>query len=129
MKHRTLLTVTSLVAILLFTFHFADDIVRGLEQGDLFDYTGILIVAAWLYATLALNERRAGLAVMLLFSLGAAAVPALHMGGAGMVGGRIAGTSGMLFWAWTLIALGATGLVSAALAARGLWKLRATRAA
>ncbi|MDQ3169170.1 MAG: hypothetical protein M3Q55_03390 [Acidobacteriota bacterium] len=77
-----------------------------------------------MYATLALAERRVGLAVMLLFSLGAASVPALHMSGAGMVGGRIAGSSDMLFWAWTLIALGATGLVSAVLAARGLWRSR-----
>jgi hypothetical protein len=124
MKRDVTLTAISLLAIVLFTFHFADDIARGIEQGDLFDYTGILIIAAWLYATLVLAERRAGLAVMLLFSLGAAAVPALHMGGAGMMGGRIAGSSGTLFWAWTLIALGATGLVSAGLSARALWRLR-----
>ena len=61
---------------------------------------------------------------MLLFSMGAAAVPLLHMTGAGMVGGRIAGTSGMFFSAWTLIALGASGLVSAALSARELLRPR-----
>lgn len=129
MKRNATLTVTSLAAIVLFSFHFADDIVRGIEQGDVFDYTGILIIAAWLYAVLVLAERRAGLAVILLFSLGAAAVPVLHMSGTGMVGGRIAGTSGMLFWAWTLIALGATGLVSAVLAGRELLRSRPGAAA
>jgi len=29
MKHSVMLTITSLLSILLFTFHFADDIVRG----------------------------------------------------------------------------------------------------
>ena len=125
MKHHATLTVISLLTILLFTFHFADDIARGIEQGDVFDYTGVLIIAAWLYATLALSGRRAGVALMLLFSVGAAIVPLLHMGGSGMVGGRIAGTTGMFFWAWTLIALGATGLGSAALSARELVRPRA----
>lgn len=112
--------VMSLLPILFFSFHFADDIVRGIEDGDLFDYTGILIIAVWLYAVVALSERRVGLALMLLLSLGAAAVPALHMAGTGMVGGRIAGTSGMFFWAWTMIAMGATGLVASALTAQRL---------
>lgn len=124
MKRNVTLTVTSLLSNLFFTFHFADDIVRGFEQGDVSDYTGVLLVAAWLYTTLMLAERRWGLAIMLLFSIGAAGVPALHMSGAGIVGGRIAGSSGMFFWVWTLIGLGATGLVSAVLSARGLWSLR-----
>lgn len=123
MKTTRLLTITSLISIVLFTLHFAEDIVRGIEKGDLGDYTGILLVTAWLYTTLMLAERRAGLAILLLFSIGAAAVPALHMSGAGMVGGRIAGTSGMFLWTWTLIAMGVTGLLSAILAAGALLTL------
>lgn len=122
MKHHVTLTITSLLSILFFTLHFADDIVRGFEEGNLFDYTGVLLVAIWLYATLVLAERRAGLVVILLFSLGAAAVPLLHMRGAGLAGGRIAGSSGVFFWVWTIIGLGATGLVSTVLAAGALWR-------
>ncbi len=124
MKQTVRLTITSLLSILLFTFHFADDIVRGFEEGNLVDYTGVLIVALWLYATLVLAERRSGLVIILLFSIGAAGVPALHMSGAGLAGGRIAGSSGVFFWVWTLIALGATGIVSAVLSMHGLWSLR-----
>lgn len=40
MRRNITLTVMSLLSILLFTFHFADDIVRGMEKGDLFNYAG-----------------------------------------------------------------------------------------
>jgi len=46
------------------------------------------------------------------------------MRGAGLVGGRVAGSSGMFFWVWTLIAAGITGLFSIVLSVRGLWGLR-----
>ena len=128
MKDRVTLTITSLLSILLFTFHFADDIVRGIEKGDISDYTGVLIVAVWLFATLVLAERRSGLIIILLFSVGAAAMPLVHMRGAGLVGGRIANSSGVFFWVWTLIALGTTGLVSIVLAARELWAVQRARA-
>ncbi|MBA2259847.1 MAG: hypothetical protein H0W18_13200 [Acidobacteria bacterium] len=124
MKRNVTLIITSLLSILLFSFHFADDIVRGIEEGDLFDFTGVLILAAWLYATLVLAERRSGLVIILLFSIGAAGIPLIHMRGAGLVGGAIANSSGVFFWVWTLIALGATGIVSVILAAQGLWSLR-----
>jgi len=127
MKHDVTLTITSLLSIVLFTFHFADDIVRGMEEGNLFDYTGVLIVALWLYATLVLAQRRSGLVIILLFSIGAAGIPLIHMRGAGLVGGDIATSSGVFFWVWTLIALGTTGLVSAVLSARELWSLHRSR--
>jgi hypothetical protein len=129
MQTRATLRITSLVAILLFSLHFADDIARGIEAGDLFDYVGILIIAVWLYATLVLTGTRSGLAIILVMSAGAAGVPAIHMTGAGMAGGRIANTSGVFFWVWTLIALGATGIVCAVLAANELWRLRRGAAA
>lgn len=124
MKPNVVLTVTSLVSILLFTVHLADDIVRGFERGGPEMYVGMLIAVAWLYATLVLAERRWGLIVLLLLSIGGAAVPYIHMGGAGLVGGRVANTSGMFVWAWTLLALGVTAMFSAILSARGLWSLR-----
>ena len=128
MKDSLTLTITSLLSILLFTFHFADDIVRGIEKGDISDYTGVLIVAVWLFATLVLAQRRSGLIIILLFSVGAAAMPLIHMRGAGLVGGRIANSSGVFLWVWTLITLGTTGLVSVALAARELLAVQRARA-
>ena len=35
MKHSVMLTIASLLSILFFTFHLADDIVRGFEPGGL----------------------------------------------------------------------------------------------
>jgi hypothetical protein len=127
MKHAVTLTITSLLSIVFFTFHFADDIVRGIEEGNLSDYTGVLIVAVWLYAALGLAAQRSGLVILLLFSIGAAGIPAVHMRGAGLVGGRIANSDGVFFWVWTLIALGVTGIVSAVLSAQGLWSLQRIR--
>jgi hypothetical protein len=123
-KHNVTLTITSLLSLLFLTFHLADDMVRGFESGKLENYPGILIAAVWLFGTLVLAERRSGYVIMLLGSILGAGVPILHMRGAGLVGGRIANSRGMFFWAWTLLAIGVTSIVSLILAARGLWSLR-----
>src|SRR5262249_62240718 len=44
-----------------------------------------------------------------------------HMSGAGLVGRRIAHTSGVFFWVWRLIMLGVSSALSGILSARGLW--------
>ena len=121
MNHLVTLTITSLLSILLFAFHLADDIVRGIEKGGVSTFIGVLIMVVWLYATLVLAGRRAGLIVILLGSLGGAAVSVIHMMGPGLAGGRIANSSGMFFWVWTLLALGVTATFSFLLAARALW--------
>jgi len=123
MKHQVALKITSLLSILLFSVHLADDIVRGFEPGNLSNYGGILILAVWLYATLVLAERRSGYVILLLASLMGSGVPVLHMRGAGF-GGKIATSSGGLLFIWTLLALGVTSLFSLVLSARGLWSLR-----
>ncbi len=125
MKHTNTLTVTTLLSILLFSFHWADEISRGMEPGTVSAFWGLLILAVWLCATLVFAERRWGLVVMLLGSLLSSAVPVLHMQGGGIVGGRIAPNSGgAFFWVWTLVALGASGMLSFVLAVRALWGLR-----
>jgi len=124
MKHNITLTITSLLSILLMTFHLSDDVVRGFEPGGFKNVSGVLILAVWLYGTLVLAGRRSGCIIILLGSLLGSVVPLAHMRGAGLVGGRIANSSGMLFWVWTLIALGVTAGVSVILSARGLWSLR-----
>lgn len=124
MNRSVLLTVASLLSILLFTFHVADDIVRGFEEGRVWNLTSILIFVTWLYGTLVLAERRSGYVIVLLGSLLSLAVPILHMTGKGVgVGSSIAGSNGAFFFIWTLIALGVTALFSVILSAGGLWRL------
>ena len=84
----------------------------------------MVILVVWLYGTLVLGERRSGHIIMLLGSIFGLGVLVVHMRGAGLVGGRIAHSSGVSFWVWTLIALGVTSTFSAILSARGLWSLR-----
>ena len=122
MNHKVTLVTTSLLSILLSTIHLTDDIVRGIEPGDRGTFNFVLIATVLLIGTLMLTEHRAGHVIMLIGGLGGAAVAWLHMGGRGLVGGRIAGTSGMFVWVWTLIALGITGMMTAILAALGLWR-------
>jgi hypothetical protein len=126
--HRTL-TIASTLSIVLFSLHWADEIARGLERGTI-DSTwgGFAILFVWLYGTLAIGERRLGLVIMLVGGLLASVVPVLHMQGIGVIGGRIpVGSSGALFWVWTNIALGASGLLSVALAAQALWDFKPRR--
>lgn len=120
MKNNVMLTVASLLSILFFTFHLSDDIVRGFEPGGFKHISGILTLVVWLYGTLVLGERRLGYVIILLGSLLGSLMPLAHMRGAGLVGGRIADSSGIFFWVWTLIALGVTALFSAILSVRGL---------
>ena len=127
MTHRVTLTITSLLSVLLFSLHWADEIRRGLEPGTVSSVGGFFILAVWLCATLVIPGRT-GLVILLLGSILASGVPILHMQGVGLVGGRIAvNSSGALFWVWTNIALGASGMVTFVLAAVALWNQRRVR--
>jgi hypothetical protein len=123
MNRSILLTITSLLSILLMTFHLSDDIVRGFEPGGVRNITGVLILVIWLYGTTVLAERRSGYIIILLGSILGSGVPVIHMIGKGLVGGRIAGSSGIYFWVWTLITLQVTAIFSLVLSACGLWNL------
>jgi hypothetical protein len=123
MKHNVTLTITSLLSILFFAFHWADDIVRGISPGGVSGLGGVLILVVWLYGTLALAERRSGYIISLLGSLFGLGVLVIHMRGVGLVGGKIANSSGIFFWVWTLLALGVTAVFSGILSVRGLWSL------
>jgi hypothetical protein len=125
MKHHVTLTISSLISILLFSLHWADEVARGLEPGTVSAVGGLLILAVWLCATLVLAGRRSGLFLILLGAILASGVPVLHMQGRGLIGGRVAAnSSGALFWVWTNIALGASGMLSFVLSTRALWRLR-----
>ena len=125
MNHKVTLTVTSLLSILLFASHWADEVSRGMEPGTISAVGGVVILVVWLSGTLVLGDRRSGYIISLIGGILGLGVLILHMTGKGMVGGRIAPNStGAFFWVWTLIALGATSTLSAILAAKGIWSLR-----
>ncbi|HET6853888.1 MAG TPA: hypothetical protein VFH46_16415 [Pyrinomonadaceae bacterium] len=124
MKRSAILTITSLLSILLGTFHMSDDIVRGFEKGGVSNLTIVPMCVVWLYGTLVLTGRRSGYIIILLFSLLSSAVPIIHMKGKGVgIGSSIFNSSGGFFFIWTLIALGVTGLFSVVLSVEGLWSL------
>ena len=123
MKRNDILTITSLLSILFFTFHVVDDIVRGFEPGGFKNISPILILVVWLYGTLLLSGRRSGYIIIILASLLATLMPLAHMRGAGFVGGRVANSSGEFFFVWTLIAIGVTAVFSVVLSVQGLWNL------
>ena len=128
MHHRITLRISSLLSILLFSLHWADEVARGLEPGTLAASGGLAILAVWLCGTLVFAESRWGLVIVLLGAILASGVPILHMTGRGLVLGRYgftgnsSGQLGMLFWVWTNIALGASGMLSVVLSVRELWK-------
>jgi hypothetical protein len=123
MKDNRTLVIASVLSLFLSLFHITDDIVRGFERGGPSTFNGVIMAAVWLYGALALNQGRLGHAIMLFFAIGGAGISYVHMRGAGLVGGRIANSSGMYVWVLTLLVLGALSLFSAMLAARGLWIL------
>jgi len=117
MKQHVALTVSSLVAIVLFPIHLGHDIVLGLDsmsRAGTFTFLAIMLVS--LYGTVELSGRRSGYVIMLLLGVLAMAIPVVHN-----VGGPRAASHGF-FFVWTLLALGGSGVFSAVLAARELWR-------
>jgi len=124
-RHNVALTVASLLSVVFITFHMADDIVRGMEDGRPSSLVIVPILVIWLYGTLELSGRRSGYVIILLGSLLGAVVPVVHFKATGGVAaGEIARSSGALFFVWTQIALGVTAVFSVILSLRGLWNLR-----
>jgi hypothetical protein len=121
MKQNVMLTITSLLSILLMTFHLTDDIQGGMAPRGVSNMVGVLMLVVWLYGTLVLAERRSGYVIMILGSLLASGVPVIHMMGAG-----IPKSSGA-FFVWTLLALGVTGIFSLILSVRELRSLQRDR--
>jgi hypothetical protein len=127
-KHTVALTITSLLTLLLTTIHLADDYSRGFSTGDLTSLPVTPVLAVWLFATVMLVERRSGLVFILVMSLLAWGISILHLTGkSGITGGATPKTAGALFFAWTLLALGTSGMASVLLSARGLFGLRRAR--
>ena len=128
MRPNTMLVVTSLLSMLLTTFHHSDDVVRGMAPPGLSNLVPVVFLLVWLYGTLILAERRSGYVINLVASLLASGLPLVHMIGSGLAGKRIGSPDGAFFFAWTLITLGVTAGFSVILSVRALWSLRQGRA-
>jgi len=122
-KQTPSLVISSLLAILLGTFHITDDIIRGFAPGGLSNVFVVLVVTIWLYATLRLAERRSGYVVILVMSLLSSAMPVIHMIGKRGIASGIPLSAGAFFFVWTLIALGIAAALSVVLSLRGLRSL------
>jgi hypothetical protein len=122
MKRNILLTITSLLSILLLSFHLTQDSLRerpGTWDAGPGNLVVIVILLVYLCGTVLLAGRRSGYVITLLGALFAAGMPVIHLTGPGL---SVAARA--FFFLWTLIALGVTGMFSAILSARGLWSIQ-----
>jgi hypothetical protein len=122
MRPAVALTLSSLLSMILFSFHWADEISRGMESGRIDAIGGVVILVVWLVGTVVLAERRSGYVITLLGGILGVGVLILHMQGAGLVSRKIADTPGIFFWVWTLITLGVTSALSVVFSVLGLWR-------
>ena len=129
MKRNLVLPATSVLAIVLASFHLVDDIVYGSEKGAASNLLMVAILAVWLYGTLVLSERLAGHIIMLLGSLLGLTIFLVHVSGTGGLQGiEIGKMSGVFFFVWTLLALAVVSLLSLAVSAQSLWTLLRSKA-
>lgn len=129
MKRTLVLPVTSLLSILLASFHLVDDVVYGSEKGVASNVLIVVILAVWLYGTLVLPQRPAGHVIMLVGSLLGLTIFVTHLTGTGgLTGIEIGKLSGAFFFVWTLVALAVFSLLSLTLSAQGLWSLLRSKA-
>jgi len=126
-RYKITMTIASVLSALLFVMHWSDEISRGLESGTLQSAGGIAILVVWLSGPLVLGDRRSGYIVTLIGGILGLGILLLHMSGHGLVGGRIANTSGQFFWVWTAITMGVSSAIAGILAVRGLWSSRRGR--
>jgi hypothetical protein len=131
MKQHALLKIASVLSIFLMTLHFAADTARariGAPEAGGLTVIAAPILAIWLYGTLVLDEKRSGHVIMLIGSLLAIMMPAMHViGPAGPFTGTITRSGDPYLFVWTLHAIGVTGIFSLILAVQGLWNLRRPR--
>lgn len=128
MKRNVVLLVTSLLSILLASFHLVDDIVYGSDKGAASNVIVVAVLAVWLYGTLMLPERRSGHIIILIGSLLGLVIFVTHLTGTGGLAGITIGKlSGAFFFVWTLLALAVVSLLSFTVSAYDLWNLLRTR--
>jgi hypothetical protein len=126
MTHKNMLVGTSLLSVLLLSFHLAQDALHakpGTVAAGSGNLTAILILVTLLSGPALLAERRSGRIIMLLVAVFAAGMPVLHF-----MGARDWSKHGAaLFFVWCLIVLGVNGLFSIMLWVSELRRLRNER--
>jgi len=116
MSHKKMLVGTSLLSIVLLSFHLAQDALHaraGTTAAGRGNLVAVLILVVLLLGPALLAERRLGQIIMLLGALFAMGMPVLHFTGGADLNKR----SGALFFVWCLIALGVIGSFSVILLA------------
>jgi hypothetical protein len=111
MKYKDMLVGTSLLSVVLLSFHFTQDALHarpGTLEAGAGNLVAALIVFVFLSGTALLAERRVGQIIMLVGALFAIGMPALHFTN----GADLNKHNGAFFFVWCLIALGVTGLLS-----------------
>ena len=121
MKENKLLSISSLLSIVLTTFHLAGDYALGIEKTGKAIFVVVPIVVVFLYGVLVLADRWPRYIVILLGSLLGLYAVYIHAKSARIA--EIAQSSGGNFFLWTLIALGVTSLFSVILCGRAMWGL------
>src|SRR6185437_15104042 len=97
MKPRLMLVATSLISIVLLSLHIAEDIVLGFAPGGLTNLFAIAILVIYLCGALLLSDHWSGLIIVLIGSIIAAAMPVMHMSGAGV---GVKRSAGAFFFIW-----------------------------
>ncbi len=116
MRQHPTLTISSLLTIVLTTFHLTHDALHQSGGMSASDVTILLvIIMVMLYGTVELAGRRTGFIIMFLGGVAGAAMIYLH--GAGPRATRWG-----YFFVWTLFALGVAGSFTAILALKALWQ-------
>jgi len=126
MTHKRMLVGTSLLSVLLLSFHLTPDALhakpRSFEAGP-GNLTAILILLVLLSGPALLAERRSGRLIMLLAALFAMGMPILHF----TLRADLTKYSGAFFFVWGMIALGVNGLFSVLLWVSELSRMRDER--
>ena len=133
-RHAALVVVAGAIAVLIFGALWHGPLGTGHRFATSIEQESRRVLVDWempqiqaqlehrpLKRTLVLAGRRSGYIIILLGSILGSGVPVVHMLGKGLVGGRIANSSGIHFWVWTLLTLQVTAIFSLILSARGLW--------
>lgn len=123
MTHKRMLVSTSLLSVLLLSFHLAQDAIHakaGTVEAGPGNLTAILILLVLLVGPTLLAERRSGRIIMLFVALFAMGMPALHF----TLGHNWEKHEAALFFVWCLIALGVNGLFSIVLWVSELRRMR-----